>query len=280
MQTCPHCAEEIENGVTICPYCGDSLRRASNPVTSIQEHPQSANSTMWPFAVRATLGCGFLFVAFMIAVLLWPIHSSIQSSPKKRSRNNLKQIGLGLHNYHDANKVFPPGGVFDEDGHAHHSWQTFLLPFVDQAPIYRQIDFHVPWNDSLNAAYFQNELPVYLNPSLTERQSIEGYALSHYAGNSRLLNENTSTSIREITDSTAYTILAGEVSSGLQPWGFPANYRNPAQGVGGGPGAFGRRNFGAQFLMLDGSVRLIDERTHLKVLEALSTPDGGEAFDD
>jgi hypothetical protein len=176
--------------------------------------------------------------------------------------------------------VFPPGGVFDADGAGHHSWQTMLLPYIDEARLFDQIDFNVPWDDPRNSRHFQYELPVFLNPSLPERQSIDGYGLSHYAGNSRLLNENTAISILAITDGTSYTILAGEVSSNLKPWGHPANYRDPALGVGGGPDAFGRPTIGAQFLMADGSVRFIDGDIDPQVLKALSTPDGGETIDD
>lgn len=280
METCPYCAEEIDIAVTVCPYCQANVGTPSNDFTAFSQQPQPGNTTEWSFPARAALACGFLFVAIVIALLLRAVIAPRSLAHRSVSRSNLKQIGLALHNYHDGHYVFPPGGVFDAEGAGHHSWQTSLLPYIDHAALYNRIDFNVPWNAPVNAPYFQYELSVYLNPSLGERRNSNGYSLSHYAGNSRLLNVNTSTSIREITDDTAYTILAGEVSNGLEPWGFPANYRDPAQGVGGGPGAFGRPKIGAQFLMADGSVRLIDERIHPEVLKALGTPDGGEPFDD
>jgi hypothetical protein len=269
MQTCPYCAEEIESVAEICPYCRMNLRQTRVP------RAKSSNATMW-IVIGAVLGGGVIIVAVLIALMLPAVQASRDAARRSVSRNNLKQIGLALHNYHDTFRVFPPGGVFDADGAGHHSWQSMLLPFIDQAPLYSQIDFDVPWDDPRNSRHFQYELPVYLNPSLTERHSIEGYGLSHYAGNSRLLNENTGMSLREITDGTANTILAGEVSNNLKPWGFPANYRDPARGNDGGPEAFGRPNVGGQFLMGDGSVRFINQNVHPDVLKALSTPDGGE----
>ncbi|HAH43768.1 MAG TPA: prepilin-type cleavage/methylation domain-containing protein, partial [Planctomycetaceae bacterium] len=65
--------------------------------------------------------------------------------------NNLKQIGLALHNYHETHRVFPPGFIDNEldfsgsktaDPSANNNglgWGGFILPFMDQAPLYNQL---------------------------------------------------------------------------------------------------------------------------------------------
>ena len=47
-------------------------------------------------------------------------------------RNNMKQIALALHHYHDAFGAFPPAYVPDEDGRPMHSWRVLILPFLEQ----------------------------------------------------------------------------------------------------------------------------------------------------
>ena len=55
---------------------------------------------------------------------------------RMQSVNNLKQIGLGLHNYHERDGTFPPGGTFDAHGSPLHGWQAMILPFLEQDDLY------------------------------------------------------------------------------------------------------------------------------------------------
>lgn len=58
-------------------------------------------------------------------------------------KNQLKQIGLALHNYHDVYRTFPPGWISrrpEGEGHPSTGWQTSILPFVEQAPLYNRLD--------------------------------------------------------------------------------------------------------------------------------------------
>lgn len=199
------------------------------------------------------------------------------AAQRTQSRSNLHMLGLALHNYHDAHRQFPPGGIYGEDGTEFHSWQAMLLPYVDQAPLYNQIDFHRAWDDPVNSHLFTTEIPVYQNPRINSAPyDAAGFAVSHYAGNSRLFLPNGTTALRDITDGTSNTIMAGEVSAGFKPWGDPSNLRDPALGIG--PGAFSgpAPENGTQFLLGDGSVRSVASNISPDVFEALATPDGGE----
>jgi len=220
------------------------------------------------------LACGVL------ALLLFPAVSQARNAARQtQSRNNLKQIGLALHNYHDVYSVFPPGGVYSEDGTAHHGWQTSLLPYVDQAYLYNQIDFNKPWTDPANAQVFQTQVPTYLSPFEAANRMASGGAASHYAGNKHVLYENSSVALFDVTDGSSNTILAGEVGAGYKAWGDPSNIRDPALGILNDATSFGRPSGapdGCAILLMDGSVRQISEDIDPAILKALATPDGGE----
>ena len=66
--------------------------------------------------------------------------------------NNLKQVGLALHNIHDARGQFPPAFMADEAGQPMHSWRTLVLPFLEQNHLYQAYDFKQPWNSPKNQA--------------------------------------------------------------------------------------------------------------------------------
>ncbi len=71
----------------------------------------------------------------------WFDNGAMGAARFTQSKNNLKQIGLALHNYHDTVDALPRGGTYDEAGRPLHSWQTFLLPYVEEQPLYDNIDF-------------------------------------------------------------------------------------------------------------------------------------------
>src|SRR5262245_23505539 len=63
-----------------------------------------------------------------------------------RSFNNLKQIGLALHAFHDVHQHLPPAFVTGPDNRPWHSWRVLLLPFIDQAALYTRYKFDEPWD--------------------------------------------------------------------------------------------------------------------------------------
>jgi prepilin-type N-terminal cleavage/methylation domain-containing protein len=76
-------------------------------------------------------------IAILIALLLPAVQQAREAARRTTCRNNLKQIGIALHNYHDAYGMFPYG-CWDDDSYG---WGTFLLPYLDQGPLFNQINF-------------------------------------------------------------------------------------------------------------------------------------------
>src|ERR1700737_1514161 len=88
-------------------------------------------------------------IAILIGLLLPAVQKVREAAARLQCTNNLKQIGLGLHNYHDANRSFPPGylasGPYSDgftDTAPGWGWAAFLLPYIEQDNLHRQINFN------------------------------------------------------------------------------------------------------------------------------------------
>ncbi|MEZ6124220.1 MAG: DUF1559 domain-containing protein [Planctomycetaceae bacterium] len=85
-------------------------------------------------------------IAILIALLLPAVQQAREAARRTQCKNNLKQLGLALHNYHDVHNCFltgwwdrwsATGANVGNDGHW--GWGTYLLPYMDQAPLYNQL---------------------------------------------------------------------------------------------------------------------------------------------
>jgi prepilin-type N-terminal cleavage/methylation domain-containing protein len=109
-----------------------------------------------------------LIIAAIFAFFWPPMHRGAGEAARRTAcLNNLKQIGLALHNYHDVYGSFPPAYTVDADGNRLHSWRTLILPYADHAPLYEKIDLSRPWDDPGNAAVMAENpyIEIYACPS-------------------------------------------------------------------------------------------------------------------
>src|SRR5262249_28339082 len=83
-------------------------------------------------------------IAVLIALLLPAVQQAREAARRSQCKNNLKQYGLALHNYHDIYGQFAPGGDTQWWNSSFVGWQARILPQIDQAPIYNQLNFSLP----------------------------------------------------------------------------------------------------------------------------------------
>lgn len=249
----------------------------TEPGTQLQSKVStSKKSNLRSIVLLAVFASGGILVVLALLVFILP---ALQQTREKEwravSKNNLGQIALALHNYHDSHSTFPPGGTETAEGEPYHSWQTLILPFVEeQARLHNQIDFDQPWTDPANQLLFQTEIPRYLNPAISEKVSQKGLGLSHYVGNKFLMKTNQSMRISDIKDGMSSTIMAVETGENFKPWGDPSNIADPVNIIGGkkkSPFTGGRH-----VMMSNGRVRFVSEKIDAGLLKKLSTPDNGD----
>ncbi|HAH43761.1 DUF1559 domain-containing protein [Gimesia sp.] len=121
-------------------------------------------------------------IATLIALLLPAVQQAREAARRSQCKNNLKQLGIALHNYHDTHSSFPAGyysyGTSNGSGPAWAAidpatwdaapgwtWGTMLLPYMDQAPLYNALNLNLPCWDLANLSAAQTKLPVFLCPS-------------------------------------------------------------------------------------------------------------------
>lgn len=105
-------------------------------------------------------------IAILIALLLPAVQQAREAARRSQCKNNLKQLGLALHNYHELLNQFPQGSFSNGP---RLSWHVSILPQIDQGPLYAQIDFNgVNYNHANYTTIFDPvKIPAYLCPSAT-----------------------------------------------------------------------------------------------------------------
>ena len=96
----------------------------------------------------------WMVVAGIIAVLIGLLLPSVEMAgddPRRhQTANNLKYLGIAMHNYHDTYGSLPPAVVTDSDGRPLYSWRVLLLPFMEQKRLYEKFDLSQPWDSDTN----------------------------------------------------------------------------------------------------------------------------------
>ncbi len=213
-------------------------------------------------------------LAVLGALLLPPVTRSSRGGARRtQCKNNLKQIGLALHNYHDTHRSFPLVATFDSSGRTLHSWRTMVLPYLDQQSLYSRLHLDQPWDAPENAPLFPQNLLAYRCPgSVVVAPNTTYLAL---ATPESVFPPGHTRTISDITDGTSNTLMVIEVDDAYAvPWMEPRDadesvFTKPAKPR---PAHVG----GCQTLLADGSVRFLSENIDPKTRHSLVTIDGKE----
>jgi prepilin-type N-terminal cleavage/methylation domain-containing protein/prepilin-type processing-associated H-X9-DG protein len=198
---------------------------------------------------------------------------------RSQCMNNLKQIGLALHNYHDEYQAFPPAYTVDSDGKPLHSWRTLILPYMDQAPLYNRLDLTKPWDDPVNAEAFKTVVAGYhcpSDPGATDHTTYVAIVTDH-----SILRPSASMTLKDITDGSSNTVVVIEVDAAhAVPWMAPRDADESVALSFRDSSNKDSHQGGANALFGDGAVRFLGENLEAQVARALLTMDGGETLPD
>lgn len=176
-------------------------------------------------------------IAVLIALLLPAVQAAREAARRSQCQNNLKQIGLALHNYHDTFSSFPPATIRSThagppDGWSRNmvSWRARILSFLEQNALFERVNWEVEpgvaatladGSTNPNLSIRNVAIPGYVCPSDGTEPRQSSYADTNYAAcmgsntdhNSPegMFRLNVSRKIRDAADGTSNTILIGEI---------------------------------------------------------------------
>ena len=258
-------------------------------------------------------------IAVLIALLLPAVQQAREAARRAQCKNNLKQLGLALHNYHGVHRVFPPGCVQDEivpgSGDIRNAVNAFvfLMPYYDQGNLYDQ------WNLNLTQLHADNAIPdgtavgMLFCPSrrtfedgttgFAAGSALGDYALSGGTGNVMaadsagwlgMFHANSNIRIADIADGTSSTIAIGEKwvdhPNGDGPqyrlgWHADRNMNSPMNDDplttwSNADCTFGSEHIGgAHFLFADGTVHFVSETIHFPTYQNLGNRNDGNVVE-
>jgi hypothetical protein len=195
---------------------------------------------------------------------------------RRKSQENLKQIGLGLHNYHDAHNRFPAPAIYGKDGKPLLSWRVVLLPYLEEDKLYKEFKLDEPWDSEHNKKLLARIPRVYAPLRVktdvaggTFYQAIVGMDAGFEPGKQLRIGP-------DYPDGTSNTILVVEAGSAV-PWTKPEDLPFVADQALPKFGGLFDGHFHA--LTADGFVRLISRKFDEKQLRLAITRSDGIPFD-
>ena len=222
-------------------------------------------------------GGNILTVAAMGSALLVPAVQKVrEAAARTQSANNLKQMVLAMHSYHDQHRAFPPAAICDKNGKRLLSWRVAILPYIAQNQLYRQFKLDEPWDSEHNKKLIPLMPPTYAVPAAPAKPGQTHYRVFVEGGAG--FEWCKGLGIAQYQDGTSNTIAIVEAAQGV-PWTKPDELvygeKKPLPKFGN---FYGNGTFNAA--LFDGSVRAFRANTRESILRAYITRAGGETIID
>ncbi len=220
--------------------------------------------------------CLVIVVALAAVVVATPASAQIGprvAADRAKSANNLKQLMLAVHAYHDAYQRLP-GNITDKNGKVLLSWRVNLLPFLEQEALYKQFKLDEPW-DSENNKKLIEKMPKVFLPLAGKADKGETFYQA-FSGKGTWLEPGKNLALTGVQDGTSNTIAiveAGDPVVWTKPVDLPFDADKPLPKLGG--------MFGGDFqaATLDGAVHRFGKTADMKELKKAITVAGGETID-
>lgn len=235
-------------------------------------------------------------IGILVGITLPAVQQSREAARRAQCANNMKNLALGLHSFHDSHRCLPPG-QFAYAG-LDHSWLTYILPHLEQVNVQNRMDLQRPWWDpQVNLPISEIVIPIFRCPSSlldepgdTDYAGISGSAASPKATYSSVSSNGCLTvqwgqvpegvAFAEISDGLSATVLVAESADRL-----PTEAGRWADGAGvficnGVVGTYGeifsRHPGGANVAMADGSIRFLPCTLDKAIVGALCSRNEGD----
>lgn len=214
----------------------------------------------------------------VLSALLVPAVQKIRESARRvQAANNLKQLGLAFHIFHDNYKHLPSPAICDKEGKPLLSWRVAILPYIEQQALYEQFKLDEPWDSEHNKKLLAKMPDIFQN---LERLS-KGATTTHYQvivgpdtdPSAMFRTQCERVKFRQITDGLSNTILIAE-SAAPVPWTKPEDIVYDPKGKL--PEFFPRPGSGSLAAFCDGSVRMLSPTLSPDGLRAYVTRNGND----
>ncbi len=209
----------------------------------------------------------------LVGLLLPAVQAAREAARRMEASNELKRIGLGMHNYHSAYRKLPEHAIRDKNGKPLLSWRVAILPFVEQQQLYEQFHLDEPWDSPHNRPLMDQMPSVYADPSAIVPPGHTVFQVPH--GEGLMFHDSGPTAFRDVRDGLSNTIMVIESSpEAAVPWTKPVDMEfdldDPLAKLGGNrPGGF-------HVLMGDAAVRFIADSIDPETFKKLLTRNGAE----
>lgn len=182
-----------------------------------------------------------VIISVLIALLLPAVQQAREAVRRHQCMNNLRQLGLALHGYHETHRVFPPGtsnptGPIDNTSTGYkHSWVIRILPYLDEDALYKAINPNQGIYEQTNIDFSLTGIEVtYCPSSPLSREANSAYAGCHHdvespinSDDNGMLFLNSRVRLSDVTDGQRYTLLVGEIRDhGMWQVGSRMSLRN------------------------------------------------------